>query len=94
MWTYGIQLWDSASKSNINILERFQSKVLRNIVNAPWFVTNEIISNDLQISSIDKEIKNYHSRYMDRLKTHPNQLIETLFQPTVRNSRLKIYKVL
>jgi hypothetical protein len=26
IWTYGIQLWGSASISNIEILERFQSK--------------------------------------------------------------------
>jgi hypothetical protein len=26
IWTYGIQLWGSASTSNIEILERFQSK--------------------------------------------------------------------
>jgi hypothetical protein len=34
-WTYGIQLWGTNSNSNIEILERFQSKVLRLIVNAP-----------------------------------------------------------
>jgi hypothetical protein len=28
IWTYGIQLWGKTSKSNIEILERFQSKVL------------------------------------------------------------------
>jgi hypothetical protein len=31
VWTYGIQLWGSASTSNLEILERFQSKVLRTI---------------------------------------------------------------
>jgi hypothetical protein len=28
IWTYGIQLWGTASTSNIDILERFQSKAL------------------------------------------------------------------
>jgi hypothetical protein len=32
IWTYGIQLWRTASTSNIEILERFQSKILRMIV--------------------------------------------------------------
>jgi hypothetical protein len=36
IWTYGIQLWGTTSSSNIEILERFQSKVLRLIVDAPW----------------------------------------------------------
>jgi hypothetical protein len=35
IWTYGIQLWGTASTSNIKILERFQSKALRMIVDAP-----------------------------------------------------------
>jgi len=35
IWTYGVQLWGSASKSNLEILERFQSKVLRIITDAP-----------------------------------------------------------
>jgi hypothetical protein len=46
IWTYGIQLWGSASTSNIEILERFQSKVLR-ITDAPWYVPNVILRQDL-----------------------------------------------
>jgi hypothetical protein len=37
IWTYGIQLWGSASISNIERLERFQEKVLRMITDAPWY---------------------------------------------------------
>jgi len=43
IWTYGVQLWGSASNSNIDILERFQSKVLRIITDAPWCVPNTVI---------------------------------------------------
>jgi hypothetical protein len=35
VWTYGIQLWDCASKRNIQWIQRFQNEVLRGIVNAP-----------------------------------------------------------
>jgi hypothetical protein len=35
--------------SNIGIPERFQSKVLRMMVDAPWYVPNTIIRRDLQI---------------------------------------------
>jgi hypothetical protein len=35
IWTYGIQLWGTTSHSNIEILESFQSKVLRLIVDGP-----------------------------------------------------------
>jgi hypothetical protein len=33
-WAYGMQLWGTASTANIEILERFQEKVLRIITHA------------------------------------------------------------
>jgi hypothetical protein len=50
IWTYGIQLWGSASISNIEILERFQEKVLRMITDAPWCVPNMLLRGDLQVT--------------------------------------------
>jgi hypothetical protein len=41
--TYGIQLWGTASTSNIENLETFQFKVLSMIVDAPWYVPNSLI---------------------------------------------------
>jgi hypothetical protein len=38
--TGGIQLCGCASKSNIQGLQKIQKKVLRGIINAPWFVHN------------------------------------------------------
>ena len=55
-WTYGIQLWGSASNSHLDILERFQSKALRMLTNAPWFVPNAIIRNDLSVTTIRQEV--------------------------------------
>jgi hypothetical protein len=49
IWTYGIQLWGTASTSNIEILERFQSKALCMIVDAPWYVPNHLIRRDLHM---------------------------------------------
>jgi len=34
IWTYGVQLWGTASNSNMEILQRFQNKYLRIIINA------------------------------------------------------------
>ena len=56
VWTYGIQLWGTASNSNIEILQRFQSKTLRSLLNAPWYVTNETIHRDLKIPTVKDEI--------------------------------------
>jgi hypothetical protein len=43
IWPYGLELWGCASKSNIAIIQRFQSKLLRATVNATWYITNAMI---------------------------------------------------
>jgi hypothetical protein len=78
MRTYDIKLWDTASTSNIEILERFQSKVLRMIVDAPWYVPNTLIRRDLLVSRVKEEIRRYSSHCAARLGTHPNNLVVNL----------------
>jgi hypothetical protein len=80
IWTCGIQLWGTASISNIEILERFQSKALRMIVDAPWYVPNTVIQRDLQIPTVKEEIRRYSSQYSARLSTHPNGLIVNIIE--------------
>jgi hypothetical protein len=69
IWTYGIQLWGSASISNIEILERFQGKVLRMITNASWYMPNMVLRQDIQITSVQEEIHRFSAQYSDRLYT-------------------------
>ena len=88
IWTYGIQLWRTIANSNIDILQRFLSKVLGCITNAPWYVPNDVIQRDLQMTTVKEEIHNHSSRYQNRLKEHPNKLIETLLKTTLKNKRL------
>jgi hypothetical protein len=47
IWTYVIKLWGTASTSNIEILKRFQSKALRMIVDAPWYVPNMVVLEEI-----------------------------------------------
>jgi hypothetical protein len=56
IWTYGIELWGWASKSNAAIIKRSQSKILRTIANAPWFVSNYTIHTDLNIPYVSEVI--------------------------------------
>jgi hypothetical protein len=35
VWQYGAQLWGCSKPSNINIIQRFQNRVLQGIVDAP-----------------------------------------------------------
>jgi len=75
IWTYGIPLWGTTSNSNIEILQRFQNKVVRSIVNAPRYVPNTILHTDLQIPTVKAEITNFSTKYRGKLITHPNELI-------------------
>lgn len=81
VWTYGIQLWGSASNTNIAIFERFQSKALRLLTDAPWYVPNAIIRHDLQIPTVQEEISRLSSKYRSRLNTHINQEVSQLSTP-------------
>jgi hypothetical protein len=89
-WTYVIQLWGTTSNSNIEILEHFQSKVLRLIVDAPWYVSNSVIRNDLQIPTVKEEISRFSSHYNVRITVHPNELIASLTEPPIQR-RLRRY---
>jgi hypothetical protein len=90
IWTYGIQLWGTTSNSNIEILECFQSKVLRLIVDAPWYVSNSVIRKDLQIPTVKEEISRFSSLYAVRLRANINELIATLTEPPI-HKRLRRY---
>jgi hypothetical protein len=70
IWTSGIQFWGTASTSSIEILERFQSKALRMIVDAPWYVQNTVIRRDLQIPTVKVEIHRYSPQYSAHLSAH------------------------
>ena len=89
IWTYGIQLWGTAAKTNISIIERFQSKTLRQIANAPRYVSSEILLRDLQVPSIQHEIQAFGNSYLKRLEQHPNILAAELATTTMSTRRLK-----
>lgn len=89
IWTYGIQLWGTAAKSSIEIIQRFQSKTLRTMVNAPWYVTNAQIHRDLKIPFVKDEINAIITKYRDRIDSHPNELASSLMSPSKVFTRLK-----
>ena len=55
IWTYGIELWGCSSKSNVNIIQRFQSKTLRMIAGAPRYVSNQTLHVNLSITTVEEE---------------------------------------
>jgi hypothetical protein len=74
IWTYGIELWDCASKTNIDIRQG-SSRNTRSMTNAPWYVSNDTLHNDLGIpiiSDVIKERSNNHTH----THTHTHQSID------------------
>lgn len=78
IWTYGIQLWGTASATNIKKIQTFQSTTLRCIMNAPWYVKNHSIHRDLQIDLVQNVVNQYSSKYRQRILKHPNSLAANL----------------
>jgi hypothetical protein len=72
LWTYGIQLWGCTKPSNTAIIQRFQSKVLRNIVDAPWYVRNADLHRDLNMEMVTAEIRRFARKHEERLLLHDN----------------------
>jgi len=81
VWTYGIQLWGCAKPSHTQILQRFQSKLLRTLANTPWYVSNLQLHTDLDISFVRAEIRRSSLLYHRQLTGHQNALIAALSTP-------------
>ena len=64
VWTYSFG--GTASKSNIALIEGFQSKALCAITNTLWFVSNKNIYSSLHLSTLSETITMFSERYLKR----------------------------
>ena len=78
IWTCGIELWGCACKSNITVIQRCQSKILRAIVNAPWYVNNDMLHKDLGIPTVQEVIHERSIKHCTDLESHSNPLLQPL----------------
>jgi len=81
-------MWGCASKSNICIMQRSQSKILGNIKNATCYVTNHTLHTDVNVSYVSDVIHERIDKHHNNLDAHPNSLLEPLLQ-TIYTKRLK-----
>jgi hypothetical protein len=89
IWTYGVQLWGCAKPTHTKIIQRIQSKTLRLILNAPWYVSNKTLHEDLGIPYVEDEIKRLAARYLNKLPAHSNDQVRQLSKPLTDSRRLK-----
>jgi len=71
IWSYGIQLWGSGKNFNINRIQTFQSKCLRQITKALVYVLNNILQRDLLIPTVNNVAKNLYKCFHLKLENHP-----------------------
>jgi hypothetical protein len=90
IWTYGIELWACASKSSIAIMQRSQSKILRMIINAPWYVTNQTLHEDLNVPYITEVNQERSIKHHDKIKIHSNTTLWPLLEQQHRRRLKKI----
>ncbi|KAF0727406.1 zinc finger MYM-type protein 6-like, partial [Aphis craccivora] len=73
-------LWGSAKPTNIN---RIQSKTLRQITKAPYYVSNHTLHHDLSIPFVADVAKTHYKRFHNRLLNHRNPLMHDISSFTI-----------
>jgi uncharacterized protein YeeX (DUF496 family) len=89
VWSYGIQLWGCASEFNIQVIQRYQNKVLKCIVNAPRYVGNSDLHHDLGIETVTDIIAKFAKSREKRLQDHINIEASKLLKVNKTTRRLK-----
>jgi hypothetical protein len=70
------KITDSAQP--ICCFERYQSKLLRFITNAPWYITNQTLQQDLRIPPVRTVFRERSAAHHKMLSSHPNPLMDPL----------------
>ena len=78
IWMYGIEILGCASKASQAILQKAQSSILRMMTDAPWYVTNLTLHDDLKIPFIRDVISDRYAKHHWKLVTHPNPTLQQL----------------
>jgi len=83
LWTYGLELWGSTKPSNLKRIQSLQSRILRTIAKAPFYISNLTLHNDLQIPYVQDLARSRYQSFHNKLPSHPNPLAQALSSPTL-----------
>ncbi|GFT24028.1 RNA-directed DNA polymerase from mobile element jockey [Trichonephila clavipes] len=86
---YGSQIFGSAGMCHLKKLHTLTNSFLRQLVNTPWFVRNEVIYRDLKIKPFLPHIKDLSKRFFDKLPSVPNEFIinQSAYDPAEPSSQ-------
>ncbi|KAJ4442262.1 hypothetical protein ANN_12128 [Periplaneta americana] len=78
IWMYGCGKWGSASNSQIRRIQTIQNRVLRLIVDAPWYIRNDNLHKDLNVSTVESTLRSSYIRLHHSMVNHQNELLNTI----------------
>ncbi|GFU77278.1 putative RNA-directed DNA polymerase from transposon X-element [Trichonephila clavipes] len=78
---YGSPVWRAAAATHMKKIQVMQNKILRVMKNAPWYVRNDVIHNDLQMEPISNYITKLSRNVFKSIESNDNPIIkaQTLF---------------
>jgi hypothetical protein len=71
------------------VIQRFQKKVLKCIVQAPWYIRNNDLHRDLRIETVTDIVTRLTSSHKKRLQNHINSEVSRLLNVQNIPRRLK-----
>jgi hypothetical protein len=78
MMDYACPVWRSAARSHIKKLQVLQSKCLRIATNAPWYIGNRQIHDDLGVPYFPDHIRHLTESFDSKLANVGNPLVSRL----------------
>jgi hypothetical protein len=87
MGLWNRELWGSTKRTNFNRIQSLQSKILRKIVDAPFYVTNLTIHNDLKVPFVHDLVGSRYEKFHESAIHHPNPVVRIpqFKQPTSKS---------
>lgn len=91
IWVYGIQLWETTNPSDLNKIQTFQSKCLRCIYEAPFYISNDTFHRNFRVPKVQNvaKILVFYQRLHSNVFNHFIPLISNLSTHTIPRRRLK-----
>jgi hypothetical protein len=74
-------------------MQRSQSKILRMITNVPWYVTHQILHDDLKVPFTKDVIQEKSINRHDKLGNHSNPTLQPLLEQQQRRRLKKLWPV-
>jgi retron-type reverse transcriptase len=85
MMTYASPVWAYSGKTKK--MQVLQNKVLRQAVNAPWYIRNKTLHKDLRLPTIDEFTEKAAANFAASLTAHPNPTLATVWSYDTKDYR-------